>query len=63
MHLNDDGCYIFADIFPSLLCMSKIISNDKDSKLFITHFITPAQMGGKPMDPRGIRAALHKVHE
>jgi hypothetical protein len=33
--------------------MSKIISNDKDSKLFITHFIASAQKGGKAHDSQG----------
>lgn len=33
----------FVDVFPNLLCMSKLINNDMDSKLFITHFITSAQ--------------------
>lgn len=41
--------------------MSKIINNDKNSKLFITHFITSEQKGSKPIIPKGVKMALHKV--
>lgn len=51
-----DGCHIFVDVFPNLLCMSEIISNDKNSKLFITHFITSAQKGSKTIIPKGVKS-------